>query len=65
VARQHGEAKAVLLNIESYQEMKNAFGILALIKLSEEDIKAGRVQSSDEVLLKNILPPLKKNPLCL
>jgi prevent-host-death family protein len=49
IITQNGEAKAVLVDIESYQSMKNAFSLLNMIKLSEKDVKAGRVKDSDQV----------------
>lgn len=49
IITQNGEARAVLMDIDSYQEIKDAFAILGLIKISENDIKNGRVQTSDEV----------------
>ena len=56
VITQNGEAKAVLLDTESYQEMLNTIGILKLISQSEKDIEEGR-------LLKNaaVFRELKKN----
>lgn len=49
IITQHGEAKAALIDIESYQTMKNAFNILKMIQLSEKDIKAGNIKESDQV----------------
>ena len=49
IRTQHGEAKAALIDIESYQTMKNAFNILKMIQLSEKDIKAGNIKESDQV----------------
>ena len=49
IITQNGEAKAVLVDIESYQSMKNAFSLLNMMKLSEKDVKAGRVKDSDQV----------------
>ena len=43
VITQNGEAKAVLLDTESYQEMLNTIGILKLISQSEKDIEDGRL----------------------
>ena len=36
VITQNGEAKAVLLDIESYQNMQNAFSLLKILQLSEK-----------------------------
>lgn len=49
VITQHGEAKAVLIDIESYQTMKNAFTLLNMIQLSEKDIKSGNIKESNKV----------------
>ena len=49
VITQHGEAKAVLIDIESYQTMKNAFNLLNMIQLSEKDIRSGNIKESEQV----------------
>ncbi|MEI6873648.1 MAG: type II toxin-antitoxin system Phd/YefM family antitoxin [Spirochaetota bacterium] len=49
VITQNGEARAVLLDIESYQNMEDAFTLLGMIQLSERDIKKGRVRKVEEV----------------
>jgi len=49
VITQNGEAKAVLVDIESYQSMKDAFNLLRMIKLSEMDVKAGHFRDADKV----------------
>jgi prevent-host-death family protein len=49
VITQNGEARAVLLDIESYQNMENAFTLLGMIRLSENDIKNGRVRKGEDV----------------
>ena len=61
VITQNGEARAVLLDIESYQNMENAFTMLGMIRLAENDIKNGRVKDVDEVFvdLKNRLGKAK------
>ncbi len=46
---QNGEAKAVLQDPESYENMRNAIGILKLISQGEEDIKNGKSKSQEEV----------------
>lgn len=42
VITQNGEPKAVLQDPESYENMRNAIGILKLISLGEEDIRNGK-----------------------
>lgn len=49
VITQNGEPRAVLQDPESYQNMKNAIGLLKLINQAEEDIKAGNTISQQDV----------------
>ena len=49
IITQNGEAKAVLMDIDSYHNMQNAFSLLNIIKISEDEIKKGNYQESDEV----------------
>ncbi len=49
VITQNGEPKAVLQDPESYQNMRNAVGILKLISQGEQDVKEGRWKSQEEV----------------
>ena len=49
IITQNGEAKAVLMDIDSYQNMQNAFTLLNIIKISEDEIKRGNFKESDEV----------------
>ncbi len=42
IITQNGEAKAVLIDTESYDSMQNAIGILKLISIGEKDIKDGK-----------------------
>lgn len=46
---QNGEAKAVVLDSDTYESMKNALGLLKLISQGEEDIKNGKLVSQEEV----------------
>jgi prevent-host-death family protein len=57
VITQNGEPKAVLQDPESYENMRNAIGILKLISLGEKDIKDGKSKSQEEVFayIENIL----------
>jgi len=50
IITQNGEAKAVLMDIDSYQNMQNAFALLNIIKISEDEIKRGDYQNSDDML---------------
>jgi prevent-host-death family protein len=49
IITQNGEPKAVLQDPQSYENMRNALGILKLISQGEEDVKNGRVKSQEEV----------------
>jgi len=49
VITQNGEAKAVLVDIESYQDMRNAFSLLKIVQLSERDIEAGNYKPAETV----------------
>lgn len=49
VITQNGEAKAVLMDTESYQDMRNSLGILKLLAEGEKDIENGNVYTQDEV----------------
>lgn len=49
VITQNGEPRAVLQDPESYENMRNAIGLLRLISQGEEDINNGQSLSQDEV----------------
>lgn len=49
IITQNGESRAVLIDVHSYQEMKDAFNLLKIIQLSQNDIKAGRVEPAEKV----------------
>ena len=57
VITQNGEPKAVLQDPESYENMRNAIGILKLISQGEKDIKDGKSKLQEEVFadIENIL----------
>ena len=61
IVTQHGEAKGVLLDIESYQNMVNALSLMKLLQFSEKSIQEGKVYDNDRVFkeLRNKLD--KKN----
>ena len=56
---QNGEPRAVLQDPESYENMRNAIGILKLISQGEGDIRNGRVKSQEDVF-KDIENSLKE-----
>ena len=49
IITQNGEPKAVLQDPESYENMRNAIGILKLISQGEEDIRIGKSKPQEEV----------------
>ena len=49
VITQNGEPRAVLQDPSSYQNMRNAIGLLKLIAQGEEAVRAGRVKSQENV----------------
>lgn len=49
VVTQNGEPRAILQDPVSYENMRNAIGILKLISQGEQDVKDGRVKPQEEV----------------
>ena len=45
---QNGEAKAVLLDTESYEKMKKVLGLLKLLSQGERDLVDGKVLSQED-----------------
>ncbi|MFO8063866.1 MAG: type II toxin-antitoxin system Phd/YefM family antitoxin [Spirochaetota bacterium] len=50
IITQNGEAKGVLLDPRSYQEMVDALGILKLTAAGERDIETGRVSDHESIM---------------
>ena len=48
IITQNGEAKAVILDIESYQKSLNAINLAKLLSFSEKDLKNGNVVTHEE-----------------
>ncbi len=59
IITQNGEARAVLQDPESYEQMRRAIGLLKLISQGEEDVRAGRTVSQQSVFasLRKTLTP--------
>jgi prevent-host-death family protein len=57
IITQNGEPRAVLQDPKSYENMRNAIGILKLVSQSESDIKDGKVRSQEDVFrdIENLL----------
>jgi prevent-host-death family protein len=49
IITQNGEAKAVLIDIETYQDTQDAFALMNIIKIAERDIEHRRVRKADDV----------------
>jgi prevent-host-death family protein len=49
IITQNGEPRAVLQDPESYENMRNAIGLMKLISLGEEDILKDKSKKQDEV----------------
>lgn len=45
----HGKSRGVFLDIESYQNMKDALSMLQVFQISEKEISEGRVCKSEDV----------------
>ena len=50
IITQNGEPKAVLQDPKSFQDMRNAIGILKILSLAENDIKTKHCVSNEEVI---------------
>lgn len=50
VITQHGKAAAVLLDIESYDELLDELEIRRALAAAEADIKAGRIRDNEDVM---------------
>ncbi len=63
IITQNGEAKAVLLDTESYQSMKNSLGILKILSQSEKNIDENELHTQESVFseLDEKLSELKKS----
>ena len=57
IITQNGEPKAVMQDPKSYEDMRNAIGLLKLISQGEEDIKNEKIRNQEEVFenLENML----------
>ncbi|WP_446011921.1 type II toxin-antitoxin system Phd/YefM family antitoxin [Candidatus Electrothrix sp.] len=51
IITQNGEPRAVLQDPESYENMRNAIGVLKLLSQGEEDVKNGDTLTQEEVFV--------------
>lgn len=49
IITQHGEPRAILQDPKSYENMRNAIGILKLLSEGEANIREGRIKSQEDV----------------
>ncbi len=49
IITQNGEPRAVLQDPKSYEEMRNALGLLKLLAQGEEDIRKGNIRPQEAV----------------
>ncbi len=49
IITQNGEPRAVLQDPKSYEEMRNALGLLKMLTIGEDDIRKGNVKPQEEV----------------
>ena len=49
IITQNGEAKAVIQDPKSYQDMRNALAIMKLLSFAEEDIRNGNLHSQEDI----------------
>ena len=49
IITQNGEAKAVLMDIDTYQDTQDAFALMNIIKIAEKDIENRRIRKADDV----------------
>lgn len=49
IITQNGEAKAVLLDTESYQAMRNSLGLMKILSEGEQNISNNELQDQDSV----------------
>jgi len=62
IITQNGEPRAILQDPKSYEDMRNAIGMLKLISQAEEEIRDGKSKSQQEVFenIDNILKEKSK-----
>jgi prevent-host-death family protein len=49
IITQNGEAKAVIQDPKSYEDMRNALSIMKLLSFAEEDIRNGNLHTQEDV----------------
>jgi prevent-host-death family protein len=49
IITQNGEAKAVLMNVEYYQNIMNSINLLKILSIGERDIKNNKIFTQEEL----------------
>jgi len=49
IVTQNGEAKAVIIDVDSYQNLLNSINLMKIISIGDRNIKNGKIISHDEV----------------
>jgi prevent-host-death family protein len=49
VITQNGEAKAVIIDVDSYQDLINTINLMKIISIGDRDIKNGNVVTHEDV----------------
>lgn len=49
IITQNGEAKAVLMDIHSFEELQETLALLKLLAMGKKEVKQGRTFTADEV----------------
>ena len=49
VVTQNGEARGVILDVDTYQKMQDAFALLRILQISERDVQARRTKPAKQV----------------
>ena len=49
IITQNGEPRAVLQDPKSYEEMRNALGLLKMLAIGEDEIRKGSFRSQEEI----------------
>ncbi len=50
IITQNGEAKAVLQDIASYEEIQESLALLKILALSRKDVEAGKVKPAEQAI---------------
>lgn len=49
IVTQNGEAKAVILDVDSYQNLVNAINLMKVISIGDRDLKNGKIVSHEDL----------------